>query len=220
MATFLLAWIINCAGTGDPPAPRAEPPGGIVTAGAGIVTVGVADEVFVVAVLVTRGVTGAGASPWGLNVPVKECWPSEASSPFTLTSVRLWDPPKGRMMFPALDNWISGESIWKVEDWFHPLLMSNQIWPSNVFKFTVVGVVDPPPPPEPEEDEAPEKTEPKPTVAVISPLTLITANWSLTIMDRSTTLAGPFEFDVYEIESALMLRDWTTMLRFETPRNL
>lgn len=77
------------------------------------------------------------------------------------------------MMFPALDSWISGESIWKVEDWFHPLLMSNQIRPSKVFKFTVVGVVDPPPEPE---DEFPEAGTPKPTVALISPLTLITAN--------------------------------------------
>lgn len=76
MATFLLAWIINCAGTEDPPAPRAEPPGGIVAAGAVIVSVGVANEDLVVAVPVTRGGAGVGASPWGLNVPVKECWPS------------------------------------------------------------------------------------------------------------------------------------------------
>jgi hypothetical protein len=73
--------------------------------------------------------------------------------------------------------------------------MSNQICPSIVFKFTVVGVKD-----DEEEEEEPEADELKeerellkPTVALISPLTAITANWSLTITDCRTTLAGAFE---------------------------
>lgn len=83
------------------------------------------------------------------------------------------------MTAPVFESWISGASIWKVEDWFHARLRSNQICPSIVFKFTVMGEEE-----EPDAEEEKEEGEPlKPTVALISPLTAITANWSLTITD-------------------------------------
>lgn len=98
MATFLLAWIVNCAVTEDLPAPSERPPDGGGD-GAVIVTVGVAyavdEEVgfaLPVAVPVIRVSVGSGGDAlpaWGLNVPTNECCPSDARSPFTLTSVRL-----------------------------------------------------------------------------------------------------------------------------------